>query len=279
VRLPIIDIAGHAHDHSLNAADSDTPWTEIAAVARSASAKHRQTFRARRDGGEIILAAMRPVVRRPRPHRHNISVAMSVRPKRVARIVTRAPRARVERRPLVADANSRQQPTFAFDPYFDYGRSLTPEGGVLIVYKDIDERLRHIIWRVFVWSLFTGYEAWLLFHEPPIHTLWLKILCVIAAAVLNWFIVRKPVELYRRVEIRPDCMILDGYDVFWASFMENGLPSFRPDKDGNYLLCGIYGTRFIEYLTVRKFDENDRMPEVMAGHLLQVMTQLWTRPS
>src|ERR1700719_4658220 len=32
------------------------------------------------------------------------------------------------------------------DPYVDYGRFLTPEGGVLFIYKDIDTRLRHILW-------------------------------------------------------------------------------------------------------------------------------------
>jgi len=229
--------------------------------------------------GDAILAAMRPPIRRPRPQRHSATAAPVARPTRVARIVARTPPGRIERRAPVADANIRQQPTFTFDPYFDYGRSLTPEGGLLIIYKDIDERLRHTIWRVVVWSMFTGFEAWTLFQKSPIHALWIKILCLIAAAVLNWLIVRKPVELYRRVEIRPDCMILDGYDVFWASFIEGGLPSFRPDEKGNQRLCGIYGTRFIEYLTVRKFDENDRMPEVMAAHLQQAMMQLWTRPN
>jgi len=222
---------------------------------------------------------MRPVTRRPRPQRHDTSAKPAERPLRIARVVTRTPLAKIERRRPAGDADAQQRPTFAFDPYFDYGRFLTAEGGILIVYKDIDERLRHTIWRVVAWSLFTGYEWWTLFHEPPIHTLWIKVLSLIAVAVLNWLIVRKPVELYRRVEIKPDCMILDGFDVFWASFIEGGLPSFRPDKEGNQVLCGVYGTRFVEYLTVRKFDENDRMPEVMAAHLHQVMTQLWNRPN
>ena len=53
-------------------------------------------------------------------------------------------------------------------------------------------------------------------------------------------------------------------------------PAFQPDKKGNQLLCGIYGTRFVEYLTVRRFDEFDRMPEVVAAHLQDAMRQLWS---
>jgi hypothetical protein len=29
----------------------------------------------------------------------------------------------------------------------------------------------------------------------------------------------------------------------------------------------LYGTRFVEYLTVRRFEELGRMPEVIAAHL------------
>ena len=41
---------------------------------------------------------------------------------------------------------------FQPDPYVDYGRVLTPEGGILIAYKDLDTRLRHTIWRLFAWT-------------------------------------------------------------------------------------------------------------------------------
>jgi uncharacterized protein YcgL (UPF0745 family) len=60
--------------------------------------------------------------------------------------------------------------------------------------------------------------------------------------------------------------------------MEGGFPAFRPDDEGNQVLCGIYGTRFVEYLTVRRFDELDRMPEVFAQHLQDAMRQLWSWP-
>jgi hypothetical protein len=32
----------------------------------------------------------------------------------------------------------------------------------------------------------------------------------------------------------------------------------------------------VEFLTARRFDEFDRMPEVMAAHLQDAMRQLWT---
>jgi hypothetical protein len=164
---------------------------------------------------------------------------------------------------------------FQADPYQDYGRFLTPEGGVLIVYKDIDERLRHGLWRAFAWTAATGFETWLLFHYSPVQSEAINAACLLILAVLNFLIVVKPVEIYRRVEIRPDCMILEGAEVFWLKFMENGLPAFQKNEEGNQILTGVYGSRFVEYLTVRRFDELDRMPEVFAAHLQQAMQQLW----
>lgn len=164
------------------------------------------------------------------------------------------------------------------DPYLDYGRYLTPEGGVLIVYKDLDNRLRHTIWRLFTLSAFTGIAAVYLFHHAPHLIQGEKIAALMVIAILNWLIVMKPVQLYRRIEIRPDCMILESSDIFWRKYIEGGFPAFQPDKDGNQLLCGIYGTRFIEYLTLRRFDEYDRAPEVFAAHMQEAMHQLWARP-
>ena len=100
----------------------------------------------------------------------------------------------------------------------------------------------------------------------------------LAAAILNWIIVAKPVEVYRRVEIRPDCLIVEGEEVFRQRFMEGGWPAFRPGLDGTQVLCGIYGTRFVEFLSVRRFDEFDRAPEILAVHLQDAMQQLWNRP-
>ena len=93
----------------------------------------------------------------------------------------------------------------------------------------------------------------------------------------------KPVEIYRRIEIRPDCMIIEGADIFWAlRKMEIGwsclsVPtatawsrSLRQStaraSSGEYLYRPAFRTSF------------DRMPEVFAAHLQDAMTQLWARP-
>src|ERR1700688_675556 len=55
--------------------------------------------------------------------------------------------------------------SFEPDPYVDYGRYLTPEGGVLFIYKDIDTRLRHTLWRLFAWTASTGAEGWHVLHS------------------------------------------------------------------------------------------------------------------
>lgn len=169
-------------------------------------------------------------------------------------------------------------PGFQTDPYLDYGRFLTAEGGILVVFKDLDLRLRHALLRVAAWSAATGFEAWLLLHHSPVQSGAINLACFFAMMIVNAAIVWQPPELYRTVEIRPDCMIVEGKDVFWLRMMETAWPAFHPDKDGNQVLSGIYGTRFVEYLTVRRFDEYDRMPEVFAAHLQEAMMQLWAPP-
>jgi hypothetical protein len=164
---------------------------------------------------------------------------------------------------------------FQTDPYVDYGRFLTPQGGILLIYKDLDRRLRHWVWAVFAWSASTGGEGWYLFYHSPVHSVWINLLLVLLISLVNAFILAKPVELYRSVEIRPDCMIIEGADVFWLRYMENGWPTLQRDGKGNMRLCGIYGTRFVEYLTIRQFDELDRMAELFSTHLQDAIEQLW----
>jgi hypothetical protein len=184
----------------------------------------------------------------------------------------------IQRTPQTANANEAASTGFQPDPYLDYGRFLTAEGGILLIYKDLDERLRQTLWRLSAWSAFTGSETWFLLHHSPARTGWLNFIAFLAVAVLNWLIVRKPVEVYRQIEIRPDCLIMDGTDLFWRRWMEVSWPAFKADENGNQVLCGIYGARFIEYLTARRFDEQDRMPEVFAAHLQDAMQQLWSLP-
>ena len=161
------------------------------------------------------------------------------------------------------------------DPYLDYGRFLTPEGGVLIIYKDLDLRLRHTLWRLLAWSSVTGYTGWFLRDSSPVQATWINVLCFVVIVLWNWLIVANPVEIFRRLEIRPDCLILEGAEVFWHERMEGGRPTLQPDEDGNLILCGVYGTRFVEYGTLRRFDEFDRTPETFAAHLAEAIEQLW----
>jgi hypothetical protein len=44
------------------------------------------------------------------------------------------------------------------------------------------------------------------------------------------------------------------------------------------ILCGTYGTRFVEYLKVPRFEEEDRAPEVFAAHFQDAINQLWMKP-
>ena len=204
------------------------------------------------------------------------------RPRRLARTARPVPRAaRIRNLTSTAPvanqgaANTLTPLATPQGPHVDYSRFLTPEGGILVVYKDIDPRLRYLLWRALAWATATGVEAWLLLWHSPLHHRWINVTCLLVMAGINFLIVRKPPELYRQVEIRPDCMILEGADVFWLRLMENGLPSFQPDEKSNLVLCGIYGTRFVEYLIARKFDDDDRVPEVLAAHIQEAMNQLW----
>jgi hypothetical protein len=197
------------------------------------------------------------------------------RPGNAARPIAR-PERRLAERLYSAPPRAAVWPGFAADAYLDYHRTLTDEGGILITYKDIDVRFRHIVWRLLAWSVSTGIAGWAVFDQMPLHSQWIAVGCLFGVAVVNAFIVAKPVELYRSIEIRPDCMILEGGDTFWLGVMEEGWPEFRDDDKGNQILCGSYGTRFVEYLTVRRFDEHDRTPEVFAAHLQEAMQQLWS---
>jgi hypothetical protein len=163
-------------------------------------------------------------------------------------------------------------------PYADTARSIgNPSRPEQLQDIDPTDFRAVALWRVFAWAASTGGEAWFLYHHSPVQSFWLNLACWVVIGVINALIVMKPVELYRSVEVRPDCMIIEGAEIFWLSHMENGWPTFQPDEEGNQKLSGIYGSRFVEYLTVRRFDELDRMPEVFGAHLQDAMQQLWGR--
>ena len=222
---------------------------------------------------------MRPIVRRPALRRIATASRVPLKISRTAtpvRSVAPATMKPVHRGSF--ESPSSAWPNFSPDPYVDYARVLTPEGGIKIVYKDLDERLRHTLRRLLLWSCATALEGWILFGHVPARNIWFNIACLLVVGVINWLIVAKAVEIYRTIEIRPDCMILEGDEIFWAQKMEAGWPAFQAGAEGGMVLSGIYGTRFTEYLTVRKFEELDRTPEVLASHLQDAMKQLWSWP-
>ncbi len=57
--------------------------------------------------------------------------------------------------------------------------------------------------------------------------------------------------------------------------MEHGWPSLEMKTDGEYTFQGVYGSRFVEFFKVRRFDENDRTPELFASHFKDAVEQLW----
>jgi hypothetical protein len=223
-----------------------------------------------------MLSGMRPTVQRPRFRR----TRPTVRPHaRAALPAVKVIRVRSVPAPVLRAIPVEVLPhtdNFLPDAHVDYARTLTPEGGVVIAYKDFDRRWRHVIARVVLWSVASGSEGWILLRHSPLHNPWISIACLLVVVIINWLIVSRPVEIHRSVEIRPDCMIIDGKDLFWTAKMESW-PAFE-SKDDHYVLGGIYGTRFVEYLTTCRVDEFDRTPDVLAAHLQQATQQMWTRP-
>lgn len=204
---------------------------------------------------------------------------LEIRPRPVIARPTIGPRPaiREERPPVPLTDIDDEAPQAEAGAYEDYRRVLTAAGGILIIYKDLDLRWRYMLWRIAAWSAFTGFELWITQNLPDRGPGWLAYLGLLAAGVLNWLILRKPVEVLRRIEIRPDCLILEGTDVFWRRTMEGKPPSLQPDAEGNQVLVGIYGTRHVEFATLRRFDEYDRAPEVFAAHIEDAFAQLWSR--
>src|ERR1700680_43475 len=123
---------------------------------------------------------------------------------------------------------------------------LTPEGGILILYKDQDRSLFLLSLRVFAWFMATGVGGCLIFWVSSLSTLQ----CLLAFALLmlvSGLIVRRKIEVSHSVEIRPDGMIVDGRDVFYAEDIGDNWPELQmiDDDPDRMVIAGICGTRYI----------------------------------
>ncbi len=130
-----------------------------------------------------------------------------------------------------------------------YVRMLTPQGGILILYKDQDRGLFLTILRVFAWTVATGTGGWLIFFVSSLSTL--PSLLIFALLIfINLLIVCQTVEVSHSVEIHPDGMIVDGR-FFSAEDIGDNWPELemKDDDPERMVICGICGTRLIEYAT------------------------------
>jgi hypothetical protein len=164
------------------------------------------------------------------------------------------------------------------NPFVDYARVLTPEGGILIVYRDCARGGVYALCRVAAWTILTAIELRFLADSSLSFgdaTLWFLIL---AAATL--FLVTRKIKIRHTIEIRHDRMILDGKHVFWAQHIGRNWPQLQKvdqDDPNRMVIAGTYGTRHVIYSTANRIGTNDRTPEVLAADLQDAMQQLWGR--
>jgi hypothetical protein len=162
-------------------------------------------------------------------------------------------------------------------PFVDYVRMLTPEGGILILYRDLALGGIYAVLRIVGFCAVTWLEVWLLGKLPLSDThavIWFLVICA-----LNLFLATRKIKIRHSVEIRHDRMVLDFKHVFWARHIGCNWPQLQmKENDPNrMMISGICGTRWVEYMTVNRIDENDRTPEVLAADLQDAMQQLWGR--
>jgi hypothetical protein len=163
------------------------------------------------------------------------------------------------------------------DSFNGYTRRLTDRGGYLIQYRDcIRSRLLGGI-RFIVAVTCTIGGVWFLADSTlPILP---RIVLFVVELVIVMLFARFPITQRHSAEVHPDGLIIDGKYFFPADEIGDNWPSLQmlDDDPDRLVLCGICGTRFIEYSTVNRVDENDRTPERLMQDLELAMEQLWGR--
>jgi hypothetical protein len=163
-------------------------------------------------------------------------------------------------------------------PFNGYVRMLTPEAGVLILYQDQNRGLLIKVQRVLACILISWLGLWLIFFASSLSILQ-DFLAVALLILIIWRIIQFKIKVSHSVEIRPDCMIIDGTDVFWAEDIGTNFPELQiDDNDPDCMtISGIVGTRWVDLMTVNRLDEQDRTAEILAADLREAMDQLWAR--
>jgi hypothetical protein len=163
--------------------------------------------------------------------------------------------------------------------FHKYDRRFTAEGGIELRYNDVERTLPVILGKLALWvgSAVVTYYAGCAYS--PIDGFWWNLSAYLVLLVIYGFIFFRDKQVERLIEIRPDCMIIEGMDTFWKANMQLGWPGFQPNEAGHFVLGGVYGSRWIEYLTIRRFDQNDRAPELFAHQLAAAMKYQWDLPS
>ena len=162
-------------------------------------------------------------------------------------------------------------------PFHRYHRLLTLDGGVLITYSDLNRGYMCKLLKAASCASLIALTLGPILEMPLLSNVQLG-----SAALLgftSWAILTCKTRKTHTVEIRPNCMIIDGKDIFWAEDIGDNWPELVPDEEDptKMSISGICGTRFIEYMTANRVDERDRTPEILIAHLKEAMEQLWGR--
>lgn len=158
-----------------------------------------------------------------------------------------------------------------------YTRELTARGGVLITYYDQLRNPTFEILRDIAFFVASALVGWVLLRSPLSWPGRGLVFAVIETTF--WFFTFRKIIRRHQIEIHPDGMEVDGRTFFIEAIGENwpALQMMVDDDEDRLTLCGIYGTRFVEYATANRVDVSDRTPEVLAEDLEMAMEQLWGR--
>jgi hypothetical protein len=166
------------------------------------------------------------------------------------------------------------------DPFNGYSRTLTFRGGFRIAYEDQAASGLLDALRFLSGITLMGFAGWGLFVCSPLSLLGCLVAFVPTASLI-YFGVTRPIRVAHSIEIHPDGLIIDDREFFSLAAIGENWPQLqmKGDNENRYVLCGVCGTRFIEYATANRIDKTDRTPERLAQDLEIAMEQLWGRHS